>query len=272
MLTRAIPGSGEALPVIGLGSWQTFDVGRSDAERAAPQSVLAHFHQAGGRLVDSSPMYGQAESVIGACADRLGLLDKLFMATKVWTTGKREGSRQLEESLRRLRTPKLDLIQVHNLLDVETHLETLSEWRAQGRVRYVGITHYHAGAHEALAKVLRTLKVDFVQVNYSLAEREAERLIFPLAAERGVAVIVNRPFAEGALLRRLKNRALPDLARDLQCTSWARLALKFILAQPAVTCVIPATSNPSHLSDFVAAGSGPLPDSKQLAALVAAAS
>lgn len=256
MLTRLIPGTQESIPVIGLGTWQTFD---TDAHDAKPREVLKAFAQSGGRLVDSSPMYGKAESAVGNAADALGLIGKLFLATKVWISGREAGVRQMEESMRKMKTDRLDLMQVHNLLDVDTHLETLKDWKESGRVRYVGVTHYTASARAAVEKVLRKHRVDFLQINYSLAEREAERTLLPLCADKEIGVIVNRPFAEGALLRRLKSRPLPACAKELGCDSWAQLALKFILSHPAVTCVIPATSNPAHLADYIRAGSGQLP-------------
>jgi aryl-alcohol dehydrogenase-like predicted oxidoreductase len=271
LLTRLIPGTQESLPVIGLGSWQTFDLAGDAAARVAPRAVLEAFAQSGGRLVDSSPMHVSAEAVIGECLGTLDTLGKFFIAAKVWTTGRIAGIRQMEDSLIKLRTYRPDLIQVHNLLDVDTHLETLDEWKWEGRVRYIGITHCMAGAHAAVEKVLRSRHVDFVQINYSLAEREAESTLLPLAADRGVGVIVNRPFAEGALLRRLSMRALPAWAADFGCDSWAQLALKFVISHPAVTCAIPATSNPAHLRDFMRAGSGPMPDVSARERIAAAA-
>lgn len=257
MLSRVIPKSNEALPVIGLGSYQTFDV---ESSSPTPSAVIDAFARADGTLIDSSPMYGNAEAAIGDAVTALNLTDKLFIATKVWTSGREAGIRQMEASLRKLRRPTLDLMQVHNLLDAEMHLETLDAWKSEGRIRYIGVTHYTASAHAAVEKILRTHDIDFIQINYSLAEREAERSLLPLAAHRGVAVIVNRPFAGGALLRRLSNRALPAWAAEIDCDSWAQLALKFAISHPAVTCVIPATSNPTHLRDYIRAGSGPLPD------------
>ncbi|HEX5045199.1 MAG TPA: aldo/keto reductase [Candidatus Polarisedimenticolaceae bacterium] len=260
MITRTIPSTREALPVIGLGTWQTFDVGRSAEERAPLQEVLAAFAAAGGKLVDSSPMYGRAEVVLGDLAAELGLRPKLFLATKVWTSGKQAGVEQMEASLRKLRAERLDLMQVHNLLDMERHLETLREWKAAGRVRYIGITHYTASAHEAVARAMAAHPLDFVQVNYSVGEREAERRVLPLAQERGVAVLANRPFAGGDLLRRLRTKPLPAFAGEIGCASWAQLLLKFVVAHPAITCAIPATSKVAHLRDNMAAGLGSLPD------------
>ena len=257
-IVRAIPASKETLPVIGLGTWQTFDVGGSAREPL--RQVLRRFVELGGRTVDSSPMYGRAESVVGDLAAELGVRDKLFVATKVWTSGRDTGIAQMEESLRRLRTPRLDLMQVHNLVDWRTHLKTLAEWKRAGRVRYVGVTHYTAGAYGELEQAMKTEPLDFVQLNYSLVEREADRRLLPLAADRGLAVLVNRPFAEGALFRRVRGQTLPPWADEIGCRSWAQLFLKWIVAHPAVTCVIPATSRPEHLEDNMQAGAGPLPD------------
>jgi diketogulonate reductase-like aldo/keto reductase len=205
-------------------------------------------------------MYGSAEQVTGQLAAELGARPRLFLATKVWTSGRQAGVRQMEESMRRLRVERLDLMQVHNLVDVQTHLATLREWRAAGRIRYLGITHYHAGAHADLEQLVRRGDIDFLQVNYSLAEPEADRRLLGAAAAAGTAVIVNRPFAEGAMFRRVKDRPLPEWAAEAGGTSWAQLFLKWILAEPAVTCVIPGTRNPRHVADNLGALSGPLPD------------
>ena len=271
-LERPIPSSGEKIPAVGLGTWRTFDVGASATERAPLKDVLQRFAELGGRVVDSSPMYGAAESVAGDLATDLAITDKLFLATKVWTSGRDTGVAQMEQSLRRLRRQRLDLMQIHNLLDWRTHLRTLREWKAAGRVRYVGVTHYTSSAYDELERVLRGEPLDFVQVNYSLGEREAERRILPLARDRGVAVLVNRPFSEGGLFQRVRGRALPEWAAALDCESWAQFFLKWILAHPAVTCVIPATSRPQHLVDNMKAGTGNLPDAatrERMAALVA---
>lgn len=260
LLTRPIPSSGERLPAVGLGTWRTFDVGPTPAERTLLRDVLARFVALGGRVIDSSPMYGAAEAVAGDLAAELGLHASLFVATKVWTSGREAGIAQMERSLRQLRVPRLDLMQVHNLVDWRTHLRTLREWKQAGRIRYVGITHYTASAYGELEQVLRSEPLDFVQVNYSLAERDAERRVLPLAHERGIAVLVNRPFAEGAVFQRVRGQALPPWAADAGAHSWAQFFLKWILAHPAVTCVIPATSRPQHLEDNMKAGLGPLPD------------
>jgi diketogulonate reductase-like aldo/keto reductase len=262
MLQRAIPSSGEKIPVVGLGSWQVFDVGPDAAQRQPLEAVLSRFVALGGRVVDSSPMYGRAEQVIGDMATKLGLHASLFLATKVWTTGKNEGIASMERSLAKLQTKKIDLMQIHNLVDARTHLATLRDWKEQGRTRYLGITHYNSSAYPDVAKLLRTEKVDFLQINYSLGEREAEKEILPLAQERGVAVLINRPFGGGDLFSRVRQKPLPDWAGEFDCRSWAQFLLKWIIAHPAVTCVIPATGNVRHLEDNMQAGLGRLPDPK----------
>ncbi len=258
--TRPIPKTGERLPVVGLGTWQTFDVGRAESERAPLREVLKALAHGGGKVVDSSPMYGESETVVGDLAAELGLREKLFLATKVWTTGREDGIEQMEESLRRMRTRRMDLMQVHNLVDWRTHLETLQHWKDQGKVRYVGITHYTESAHDELASVIKAERLDFLQVNYSLLELGAENRLLPLAAERGVAVIINRPFAYGQLFRRVRGRSLPSWAAEIGCTTWAQFFLKFILGHPSVTCAIPGTSKVRHLLDNLQAGFGSLPD------------
>jgi diketogulonate reductase-like aldo/keto reductase len=260
LLQRTIPSSGESLPASGLGTWQAFDVGSSAAERRPLEEVLALFVKLGGKVVDSSPMYGRAEQVIGDIATKLDLHKSLFLATKVWTTGKQQGIESMEKSLAKLQCQRIDLMQVHNLVDAQAHLATLRDWKQQGRVRYLGITHYVSSAYGEVAKLLRTEKLDFVQINYSLLEREAEKEILPLAQDRGVAVIVNRPFGGGDLFSRVRQKPLPDWAAEFDCHSWAQFLLKWIVAHPAVTCAIPATSNAHHLEDNMQAGVGRLPD------------
>jgi aryl-alcohol dehydrogenase-like predicted oxidoreductase len=263
MLKRPIPSSGEALPVVGVGTWQTFDVGADTPERAELKDVLRLLVEAGGSVVDSSPMYGRSERVTGDLAAELKLRDKLFFATKVWTSGRDAGARQMQDSLRLMRTQRMDLMQVHNLLDVSTHAKTLREWKDAGRIRYAGITHYHAGAYGELEKLVRTKQWDFVQFNYSMAEREAEQRLLPVCAEMGVAVIVNRPFSSGGLFPRVKGRALPEWAAEFDCASWAQFFLKYLVGHPAVSCVIPGTRRVSHLQDNVRAGIGRLPGAAQ---------
>ena len=258
-LTRAIPSSGETIPAVGLGTWQAFDVD-DPGQRGPQRAVLRRFVELGGRVVDSSPMYGAAEAAAGDLATDLGVRDGLWIATKVWTTGRAAGIAQMERSLRLLRCARLDLMQIHNLVDWQTHLPTLREWKLDGRIRYLGVTHYSASGHDALERVMRAERLDFVQLNYSLAEPEAERRLLPLAHDRGLAVLVNRPLAQGAVLSPVSGRRLPPWAAEVDCASWAQLFLKWILAHPAVTCVIPATSRLPHLEDNMQAGVGRLPD------------
>jgi diketogulonate reductase-like aldo/keto reductase len=257
---RTVPSSGEKLPVIGLGTWQKFDVDLTPDTRKPLEEVLSLFVKLGGRVIDSSPMYGRAEEVIGELTSALGIREKLFLATKVWTHGKENGIKSMERSMALLRTNRIDLLQVHNLLDVETHLASLRQWKEQGRIRYLGVTHYNSSAFPEVEKILRTEKLDFLQINYSLMEREAEQRILPLARERGVAVIVNRPFGAGDLFDKVRAKPLPDWAADFDCRSWAQFFLKWIVANPAVTCAIPATGKPQHLQDNMQAGFGRLPD------------
>ncbi len=271
MMSRKIPSSGELLPVIGLGTWQTFDVGAGNAERAPLRSVLQEFAALGGRLIDSSPMYGNSETVAGDLLEELKLRQKLFVATKVWTSGKQDGIVQMKESMDKLRAKPIDLMQVHNLLDVDTHLATLRDWKEQGMVRYIGVTHYTASAHEAVARVIAKHPIDFIQINYSVGERDAEQRLLPLARDKGVAVIANRPFAGGELFRRVRAKPLPSWAADIDCTSWAQLLLKFVVSHPAMTCAIPATSKVEHLRDNMKAGHGRMPDEKLRARIAAEA-
>ncbi|TXL77136.1 aldo/keto reductase [Vineibacter terrae] len=269
MRTRPIPSTGAALPVIGCGTWRAFDVGAGDTERSRLREVLDILFAAGGAVVDSSPMYGRAEDVVGDLLSAMSAHERAFVATKVWTQGRAAGVAQMQRSLDRLRRQRLELMQIHNLVDWQTHLPTLRAWKAEGRIAYLGITHYTAGAHEALAAVMRAEPIDFVQLNYSLEDRAAEQLLLPLAAERGIAVIVNRPLGGGGLIPALRGRSLPGWARDIACTSWAQVLLKFVLSHPAVTCAIPGTSRPEHMADNVQAGSGPLPDPALRARMIA---
>jgi diketogulonate reductase-like aldo/keto reductase len=269
LLTRPIPSTGEALPAIGLGTWQTFDVAPS--ARAGLEGVLGAFGELGGSVVDSSPMYGRSEEVVGDLAAKLGVQSRLFLATKVWTSGKTAGIRQMEDSMRKLRATRIDLMQVHNLVDVDTHLGALAEWKREGRVRYVGVTHYTAGHHDTVARIIAARPVDFVQINYSVGEREAERRLLPLARERGVAVLANRPFGGGDLFRRLRSRPLPAWAAEIDCTSWAQVLLKFVISHTAITCAIPATSQVTHLRDNMQAAHGRLPDAALRARIAAEA-
>lgn len=260
LIERAIPASGEALPVIGVGTWQTFDVGADAAARAALREVLTLFARAGGKAIDSSPMYGGSESVTGDLIAEAGLAGRLFVATKVWTSGRDAGTRQMEASFKRLRVSRMDLMQVHNLLDVAMHTKTLEEWKAKGRVRYLGITHYTSSAYADVERWLRTGKYDFLQINYSLAERSSDERLLPLALDKKIGVIVNRPFAEGAMFRRVRGKPVPEWAREFGAATWAQFFLKWIVSHPAVTVAIPGTGKPEHMTDNLGAGTGTLPD------------
>ena len=259
MLTRAIPATGESLPVIGLGTWQVFDVGGDATARVPLRDVLRTFFAAGGRMVDSSPMYGSSESVVGDLCSELSICEPLFVATKVWTSGRDAGIRQMETSFKRLRVEKMDLMQVHNLVDVATHTKTLADWKAKGRVRFIGITHYTASAYADVEKWLKTGQYDFLQINYSLAERASAERLLPLARDRRIAVIANRPFAEGAMFRRVRGKPVPEWAKEAGMATWAQYFLKWIISHPAVTCAIPGTGRADHLTDNLGAGSGVLP-------------
>src|SRR5476649_1051010 len=259
-LKRAIPKTGELLHAVGLGTWQTFDVGGDAGGRAAAREVLARFVKAGGQTVDSSPLYASSEAVVGDLAADLGAEKALFLASKVWTSGREAGIRQMEESMRRMRTKRMDLMQVHNLTDVKTQIKTLREWKEQGRIRYLGITHYHEGAYPELERLIKSEQLDFAQFNYNVATTAAEERLLPVCAEYRTAVIINRPFEEGDLFRRVKGRELPKWAQEFDCNSWAQFFLKFILSHPAVTCAIPATRNPDYVVDNMGAALGRLPD------------
>jgi aryl-alcohol dehydrogenase-like predicted oxidoreductase len=262
MTLRPVPRSGESLPVVGLGTWQTFDVGATASERAPLADVLRIFLAGGGRVIDSSPMYGRAEAVAGDLLAAEGDRGRPFLATKVWTTGKAAGEAQMRESFRRMRTDRMDLLQVHNLLDWETHLPVLRAWKEQGRIRYLGVTHYAQSAFPLLERLMAEEKLDFVQLPYSIASREAEKRLLPAAAASGTAVLVMRPFEEGALFAAVKGRPLPSWAAEVGATSWAQVFLKFVVSHPAVTTAIPATRKPDHMADNLLAGIGPLPDEK----------
>jgi diketogulonate reductase-like aldo/keto reductase len=260
MQTRKIPSSGAPLPVVGCGTWRAFDVGQAAAERAPLTEVLAILFEAGGTVIDSSPMYGAAEGVVGDLTAAPGSRDKAFIATKVWTRGREQGIAQMRQSMALLRTERVDLMQIHNLVDWRVHLATLRAWKREGRIGYLGVTHYTVSAYGELEAVLRAETLDFVQLNYAINDRAAEQTLLPLAADRGIAVIVNQPFGGGDLFRSLRGRPLPDWAAEIGCTSWAQILLKFVLGHPAVTCVIPGTSRPEHMRDNVGAGIGHMPD------------
>ncbi|MDM0110614.1 aldo/keto reductase [Variovorax sp. J22R133] len=260
MHTRPIPATNEAMPVIGCGTWMGFDRSPGTPEYAGLAGVLDALFAAGGRMIDSSPMYGRSETTTGDLLAAAKTHPKAFLATKVWTNGRDAGIAQMEQSFARLKTTKMDLMQVHNLVDWRTQLATIRAWKAQGRVRYVGVTHYTSSAYGDVEAVLRAEKLDFLQINYSLDQREAEQRLLPLAAERGVAAIVNMPFGGGGLLRKLRGKPLPDWAAQIDCTSWAQVLLKFVLTHPAVTCTIPGTGRAEHMADNAKAGMGAMPD------------
>jgi diketogulonate reductase-like aldo/keto reductase len=262
MVTRSIPSSGEKLPVIGLGTWSVFDVNLTSQNRTQLAEVLSLLVKRGGRVVDSSPMYGHAEAVVGELAAQLHLRDSLFIATKVWTAGKAAGIAMMQRSMERFRTSQIELMQVHNLVDVENQMASLREWKTEGRIRYTGITHSQARGFYEVERAMRSWKPDFVQINYSVMEPQAAQRILPLAQELRTAVIINRPFGGGGLFGRVAGKPLPPWAAEIDCHSWAQFFLKWIVAHPAVTCVIPATNNPRHMEDNMAAGLGRLPDAK----------
>jgi len=262
MLMRAIPSSGEKLPVIGLGSWHTFDVGPGSSQLKQLEEVLSLFVKLGGKVIDSSPMYGRAEGVIGELAGKLRLRDSLFIATKVWTSGKQAGVEMMERSMDHFRTKRIDLMQVHNLVDVETQMSSLREWKEKGRIRYTGITHSQARGFGEVERIMRSQKPDFVQINYSVMEPGAAQRILPLAQELRMAVIINRPFGGGGLFERVRAKQLPNWAAEFDCRTWAQFFLKWVIAHPAVTCTIPATDKPGHLEDNLHGGVGRLPDAR----------
>ena len=272
LITRKIPSSGEALPIVGLGTWQAFDIAPGGEDWSQARDALKAFADRGGKVVDSSPMYGRAEAAIGALSAELSLRPRLFLASKVWTQGRAAGERQIAGSHRLMQAPTLDLMQVHNLLDLETHLATLRDAKAAGRVRYVGVTHYTEGAYDALEVAMRRHPLDFIQINASVAERYSEDRILPLAAERGMAVLINRPFAGGDLFSRVRRLPLPPWAAEIGAASWAQVLLKYVLSNPAVTCAIPGTRNPRHVLDNLGAATGALPDETQRRRIVEAVS
>jgi aryl-alcohol dehydrogenase-like predicted oxidoreductase len=266
---RKIPSSGELLPVVGVGTWQTFDVGPAEAERAPLRETLKVLFDAGGSVIDSSPMYGRSEQVAGDLLADMKAHDRAFVATKVWTRGREDGVQQMRRSMELLKDERIELMQIHNLVDWRTHLRTLRGWKAEGRIKYLGVTHYTSSAYDELEAVMRAEQLDFVQLNYSLADRAAERKLLALAAGRGIAVLVNQPFGGGGLLRGLKDVPLPPWASEIGCDSWPQVLLKFVLGHPAVTCVIPGTSKPNHMADNCRAGTGIIPDARQLQQMVA---
>jgi diketogulonate reductase-like aldo/keto reductase len=259
-IVRKIPSSNEELPVIGMGSSRTFDVGEDAAARAPLAAVLAELVAGGGTVIDSSPMYGRSEQVIGDLLRAMKPKPKIFVATKVWTTGRDAGIAQMNQSFERMGVKTMDLMQVHNLQDWKTHLPVLREWKAAGKILYIGLTTSVAGQHADMEAIMRAEPLDFVQFNYSIGEREAEKVLLPLARDKGIATMINRPFMRAALFSRVAGKPLPGWAADIECTSWAQVFLKFILGHPAVTCIIPASAKASNMKDDMAAGYGKLPD------------
>ncbi|SHJ02310.1 aldo/keto reductase [Pseudozobellia thermophila] len=257
---RKIPSTGELLPLVGLGTWQSFDAGNDQDLRKQLTKVLLEMYKKGGRLIDSSPMYGSSEKVVGDLTSKLRVQDSFFYATKVWTSGKQAGVDQIAQSMQKMKRSKMDLIQIHNLVDWKTHLATLKEMKAQGQIGYWGVTHYTDSSHAALAKVIKDERPDFVQFNYSIMGRHAEKFLLNTAKEQGTAVIINRPFEGGSLFRKTKGKALPPWCAELEIASWAQYFLKYILSEEAVNCVIPGTSKPHHVVDNMMAGHGKLPN------------
>jgi len=260
MLTRTIPSSGEALPVIGLGTYKGFDAGSGSKERVALGDVLLTLFSQGGSVLDSSPMYGRAEGVVGELLTSQHARELAFVATKVWTQGRSSGIEQMNRSMNLLRCSQIDLMQIHNLVDWRTHLATLRAWKEEGRIRYLGITHYSSSAYTEMEKIMRAEPLDFVQLNYSLDDREAERRLLPLAAERRIAVLANLPFGAGRLFRTLRGKPVPPWMQEAGCDTWSQALLKFTLAHNAVTCVIPGTGNANHMAENCRAGEGPMLD------------
>lgn len=264
MHTRTIPSSGKDLPVVGVGTWQQFDVRSNPATLDRLKKVLLYLFEMGGSVIDSSPMYGRAETVVGTLLQSMQSRNRAFLATKVWTRGKRNGIQQMKRSMQKLNASTIDLMQVHNLVDWRTHLPTLRAWKQQGRIRYHGVTHYTQSAFGELETIMKQQEIDFVQLPYSIGFRAAENRLLPLAKDRGVAVLVNRPFQGGSLFRSVRGKSLPEWAHhEADCESWAQFFLKFILGHPAVTCVIPGTSNPGHMLENARAGVRAIPDQKQ---------
>ena len=266
---RAIPSSGEMLPVIGLGTYKGFDVGSNRKDRAALSDVLRTLFSYGGSAIDSSPMYGRAEGVVGYLLSESQAQEKAFLATKVWTSGGSAGVDQMKRSMQLLRCERIDLMQIHNLVDWRTHLATLRAWKDEGRIRYLGITHYSSSAHADMERIMHAETLDFVQLNYSLDDREAARRLLPLAAERSMAVLVNLPFGAGSLFRTSRGKPVPPWMREAGCETWSQVLLKFAIAHPAVTCVISGTGNPEHMDENCRAGLGPVLDDSLCKRLVA---
>ena len=260
LIQRPIPASGETLAIIGVGTSRTFEVSSSESALSPLVEVMQAFFDQGGQLIDSSPMYGSAESVTGALLKRVRNRERLFAATKVWTNGKENGIAQMQQSMQRMGVARFDLMQIHNLRDWQVHLETLLDWKAEGKVRYIGITTSHGRYHSELEDILQKQPLDFVQLSYNIVDRAVEKRLLPIAAERGIATLINRPYQRGSLFRRVKGQALPDWAAEIDCASWGQFFLKFIAGHPDVTCIIPATSKLKHMVDNMGANFGRVPD------------
>ncbi|MEP1094687.1 MAG: aldo/keto reductase [Cyclobacteriaceae bacterium] len=269
IMKRAIPSSGEKIGIVGLGTWQTFDVGNSESGRAPLREVLKVLVKNGGNLVDSSPMYGSSEKVVGDLTHELDLEGPIFYATKVWTSGEDRGKSQMKSSMEKMGANPIDLMQIHNLQDWRTHIKTLYDWKEKGIVRHIGITHYVDSAHDQLERIIKSEKLDFVQMNYSIASRNAERSLLPAALDNGVAVLTNVPYGGGSLFRKTKGKELPEWSSEFDCQSWGQFFLKYLLSNPAVTCVIPGTSKPHHMKDNMGAGLGRMPDESERQKMVA---
>lgn len=255
MIQRAVPSTREMLPVIGLGTWKVLDT-NDESRFSTLKAVLKALYDGGGRMIDSSPMYGHSEEVIGRLTDGWILQNDFFYATKVWIEGKEAGIKQMESSMHKMKRDIMDLMQIHNLVDWEVHYKTLRRWKSEGKVRYIGLTHYQSAMHETLEDILNKTEVDFVQFNYSLLDRHAEKRLLPFCAEKGIATIINRPLGEGKLMQKVKDKKLPGFAKDYGMESWAQFFLKYIISHPAVTSVITATSNPEHMKDSLQAAQG----------------
>ena len=262
MLRRPIPSSGEQLPVVGLGTWIQFDAGESQSERVPLLQVLKNMNGIGGKVIDSSPMYGRSESVIGDLSTQLNKSDQFFYATKVWTQGREDGIEQMHASMKKMRRKTIDLMQVHNLIDWQTHLKTLRQWKEQGKIRYIGITHYIDSSHDELERIINSEKPDFVQFNYSIRNRHAEQRLLNVARDRGTAVIINQPFESGNLFNAIRGKPLPPWASEYAINYWAQYFLKYLISNPAVNIVIPGTSDPMHIIENMQAAYEPLPDEK----------
>ena len=260
MNTRKVVSSGKMLPVIGVGTWQSFDVGENLAERNPLKEVLKILIEHGGSVIDSSPMYGKSEKVVGELTAELEIKNKIFEATKVWTTGREAGIDQMYTSMNLMGANPMDLMQIHNLVDWKIHLNTLRKWKEEGKIRNIGITHYHKGGYDEMEKIMKTEKIDFIQINYNLAVRDAAERILPLAKDKGIAVLINRPYEGGSLFKKMKGKEIPTWAKEFEAESWGQIFLKFILAHPAVNCVIPGTSKAKHMNDNVQAGFGKYPN------------